>query len=70
MDSLQFKILLLFVCVIISQGLTVRQQKHTRLKDNDLLAFRNAELEKHNDLRSLHNAAPLKIDFLANRDAQ
>lgn len=41
-----------------------------RLKNNDLNAFRAAELAKHNQLRQLHKAPALKIDNNLNQVAQ
>lgn len=62
MKSIQAKILIFLLYFIISKSLTIHKLGHNLLKNNDMQAFREAELQKHNELRSRHKVPPLEID--------
>lgn len=69
MSSLQFKILLLLVFVIVSQGLTIGQAEHNSFQ-TDLNAIRKDELRRHNTLREGYHLKKLQLDDNLNKEAQ
>lgn len=62
MKSIQVKILIFLLYFIISNTLTIHKLGHKKLKNNDIQAFRETELQKHNELRLRHKVPPLEID--------
>ena len=51
MKFIQVKIFIFLLCFIISNSLAIHKLGHRKLKNNDMQAFRETELQKHNELR-------------------
>lgn len=59
MTKSQLGLFVFLLLITLSNSLKYLRLGHKTLSNDDIDAFREAELEKHNELRKLHGVPPL-----------